>query len=79
MKKYKEVGPKQIDPKKNPESFIGKKVAKIFFETQVYIGTVKKYNDGFWMVIYEDGEWQYMVYLCSCVYGYGCVCCCHEF
>lgn len=58
IKAYKNQGPKVINPKSNPEGYIGTRVAKYFFGTDLYFGSVKKYNkDGsYWWIEYDDGD-----------------------
>ena len=54
---YKKVGPKNLDPDKNPKAFIGKRIAKTFFDDQqIYLGTIKRYANDFWHVAYDDGK-----------------------
>ena len=53
---YKTKGLQAIDPKNNPEGFIGSRVAKIFFGTNLYLGTVNAYSDSLWRVNYDDGD-----------------------
>ena len=58
IKAYKNQGPKVINPKSNPEGYIGTRVAKYFFGTDLYFGSVKKYNKdgGYWWIEYDDGD-----------------------
>lgn len=57
LEKFKSVGPKSIDADKNPEGYVGRRVAKTFFDdNQIYIGTIEKYADGLWYVEYDDGD-----------------------
>jgi pantothenate kinase type III len=54
---YKKVGPKHLDPDKNPKAFIGKRIAKTFFDDQqIYLGTIKRYSNELWHVAYDDGD-----------------------
>ena len=74
LEKFKSVGPKSIDADKNPEGYVGRRVAKTFFDdNQIYIGTIKKYADGLWYVEYDDGESRFEVALYLCVYCNICV------
>lgn len=56
VKAYKQNGPKAIDPKKNPQGYIGSRVAKVFFGDQLYFGTIMSYSDKYWKVVYDDDD-----------------------
>ena len=50
-----------MDPDKNPKAFIGKRIAKTFFDDQqIYLGTIKRYANDFWHVAYDDGKFGWM-------------------
>lgn len=53
---YKSVGAKKPDPKTMPEYYIGKRIAKLFYEKQVYFGTIVKFEEGLFYVEYDDGD-----------------------
>lgn len=57
IKLYQEVGPKPIKIN-DPESFVGRKIAKAFFnDERVYVGKITAYDsEGLWEVEYEDGD-----------------------
>mmetsp|Transcript_4977 Transcript_4977/g.9477 ORF Transcript_4977/g.9477 Transcript_4977/m.9477 type:complete len:533 (+) Transcript_4977:267-1865(+) len=56
IKDYKTNGAKAINPKKNPQGFIGSRVAKVFFGDQIYFGSIVSYSEKYWKVVYDDDD-----------------------
>lgn len=52
---HKKMGAKRVDPVKHPKHFINSRVAKTFFDSMIYFGTIKSYENGFWNIEYDDG------------------------